>query len=116
MFFLLCLVANGMSIAAPMPIPSGSFRPSRIKIGPVLLQLAFFMIFPFVLIPTMIPLGADLLLAEFAGTDGWPIGLALSVAVFALVLWLYQRVLTWEGELFSRHEQAILEVVTAKEE
>jgi ABC-2 type transport system permease protein len=116
MFLLLCLVANRMSIAAPMAIHSGSFRPSRVKIGPALLQLAFFMIFPFVLIPTMIPLGADVLLAEFSGTDGWPIGLALSVAMFALVLWLYRRALAWEGELLSRDEHAILEVVTAKEE
>ncbi len=116
MFLLSCVLANCMSIAAPIPMPSGSFRPSRIKFGPVLLQIGFFMVFPIVLLPTMIPLGVDLLLAEFAGTNGWPIGLGLSVAVFALVLWLYRRALTWEGMYLNRREQAILEIVTTKEE
>ena len=49
MYLLFCLLANWLSILAPLPIAAGAFRPTNIKGIPLLLNFAFMLVFPFVL-------------------------------------------------------------------
>jgi hypothetical protein len=116
LYLLFCLMANGLSILAPIPIAAGSFQPSNVRIVPILFHLGFIAVVPFVLAFVLLPLGVEVLLAELAGLRGWPVALALSLVVLAAVVFAYRRVLTVQGNWLSAREQAILEVVTAKAE
>jgi ABC-2 type transport system permease protein len=115
-YLLCCLLANALSILAPMPMAAGSMQPSQVKMIPVLLQFVFLMVLPFVLLPVMIPIGIEVLLAEVADVRGWPVSLVLSLLVLAVTVSLYRIVVTWEGRWLTEREKAILEAVTSKEE
>jgi hypothetical protein len=116
MFLLFCLFANGLSIYAPIPMAAGSMKASSVKLGPVLLQMAFMMLFPVILMPAVIPIGIEILIEELTEVRGIPIALALSALVLVAVVFVYRRLLTWEGGLLANREQKILEVVTSKSE
>jgi ABC-2 type transport system permease protein len=113
-FLLFCLLANCLSIYAPIPMAAGSMKASSVKLGPVLLQLAFMMVFPIVLMPAVIPIGIEILVEELTEVRGIPIALTLSALVLVAVVFIYRRLLTWEGGLFAAREMKILEVVTSK--
>ena len=72
-YLLFCLLANALSILAPMPMAAGSMQPRQIKMGPALLQVAFMAVLPVILVPTFIPFGIELLLVESAGIRGVPV-------------------------------------------
>jgi len=116
MYLLFCLLANWLSILAPLHIPAGSFRPTNLKGIPLLLQLAFMFLLPPVLAMTLLPLGVQVLL-EWLGLAGRvPICLLLSLAECGAVGYVYRLVLTCQGALLQAREQRILEIVTSKAE
>jgi hypothetical protein len=116
MFLLFCMLANLLSILAPLPIRSGSLKPANPKVLPMLFQIGFALVFPLALVPTLLPLGVALLLQQFGWVNGGPVCLVLSLAECAAIVWLYRLVLTWEGSLLQAREQSILETVTTRAE
>lgn len=116
LYLLFCLLANALSILAPIPMAAGSIQPSNVKFTPVLWQMVFMMVFMAVVALTLVPLGAELLLAEVGGVRGMPVALVLSLVLLAAAAFVYRKVLTWEGDWLAAREQAILEVVTSKAE
>jgi hypothetical protein len=113
MFLVFCILANLLSIYAPVHVPAGSLRQANPSIKTVLLQLATAMVlFPLAEALTLLPLGTELLL----GLLGWdarvPIGLTLTLAECALIIAIYRLSLSWQGGLLQRREQEILEKVT----
>jgi ABC-2 type transport system permease protein len=114
MFLIFCLLANWMSILAPMPIAPGAFRPANPKGIPLLVHLGFTFLFPLALAPTLLPLAVELVCEPWIGS--LPICLALSMLECAVVIWLYSALLEWQGDLLQHREQRILEIVTAKAE
>ena len=113
MYLVYCLVANLLSIFAPMAIASGSLRPVGPKGRIFLMNLAFLFVFPLALAPTLLPLGIEWALARWAGLSGIPVYLLLTFVETAVVLFLFPRVLRWQGALLQAREQRILETVTA---
>jgi ABC-2 type transport system permease protein len=116
MFLLFCLMANWLSILAPMAIAAGSLRASNAKGLPLLLNIAFVFLFPLAIAPTLLPLGIEFLLHGRGFLEGFPISLLLTVLELAGIVLLYRLVLTWQGNLLQRREQRILELVAAKAE
>jgi ABC-2 type transport system permease protein len=114
-YMVFCLLANALSIAAPIPMASGSMQPAKVKAVPILLQFLFLAILPLAMIPVLIPIGVEVLLAEVADVRGWPVSLALSLLVLVVTVFVYRVVLRWEGDWLASREQAILEVVTSAE-
>jgi hypothetical protein len=117
MYLLFCLLSNGLSILAPMPIASGSIRPTNFKTIPMLLHFAFvLLVFPLAVGPALLPLIIELVLQEFTGTKEIPIALILSLLESAGVVFLYLFVVDGEGRWLQSREKKILEVVAAKAE
>ncbi len=112
MYLLFCLMANLLSILTPMAIAPGSFKPANTKVLPILLQFVFLFLYPLALAPTLLPLGAELLL-EWAGV---PVCLILSLLECAAVVCFYRLMLNWQGNLLQARERKILQVVAAKAE
>lgn len=113
-YLMFCLMANLMSIYAPLPIAAGSMQASNPRLIPVLIQMLCFLLYPVLLIPVVLPYGIELLYEELELLNGIPVTLALSLLVLAGSVALYRRLITWEGDLFAAREQAILAVVTSK--
>jgi ABC-2 type transport system permease protein len=116
MYIILCLMGNWLSLLAPMPIASGSLKPRNPKLIPILVQMAFFMVLPMTLAPMVLPLGIEFLIQYFAGIEGIPICLVLSLLECAAVLGIYRLFLGWQGEVLQSREQRILQIVTSKVE
>ncbi|MBS0260979.1 MAG: ABC transporter permease [Planctomycetes bacterium] len=115
LFLLDCLLANVCSIYAPLYIAPGTFKPANPKFKTIALQMVIFMVFiPLVPIPTLIPLGVEALARYLEWPAYLPIFLVLSLVECALIIWLYGRLLDWQGDLLQQREQKILEVVTNK--
>src|SRR5262245_10978384 len=115
-YLVFCLMANALSIVAPMPMKAGSLQAAEIKLVPVMLQMLFLMILPLVMVPVLLPYGLETLLDQLDLVHGLPISLVLSLGLLALVVFVYAKVLTAEGAWLAAREQAILEVVTSKAE
>jgi ABC-2 type transport system permease protein len=116
MYLLVCLTCNWLSMLAPMPIASGSFKPSNPKLIPVLLQLVFVFLLMATLSLTLLPLGIELLLQHLAGIEGIPICAVLSLAECAVVVVAYWLLLDGQGRFLAWRERRILEMVTTKAE
>jgi hypothetical protein len=113
MFLLFCVLANLMSIYAPVYLAAGSLKASNLKLTTGLLQFAMFTIlFPLTQAPAFLPLGIEAGLSLLGRTGGLPVCLLLSLAECAAVVALYRLVLAWQGGLLQAREQAILETVT----
>jgi hypothetical protein len=115
MYLLFCLMANWLSIFAPIPIAPGSFKASHVRVVPVLAHLAFVFLFPVALAPTLLPLGVELVLEQAGWGGGAPVCLVLSVGLCAAVVLLYRLVLGWQGQVLQLRERKILKEVTAKD-
>ena len=116
MFLLSCLLANLLSIYAPAYIAAGSLAHSKPKMSVVLPQmLTFVILFPLTQVPTLLPLGIELLIKS----QGWivqvPLYLILSLLQCAVVVLIYLLLLSWQGGLFQSREQQIVEIVTNRE-
>jgi ABC-2 type transport system permease protein len=116
MYLLFCLVANFLSILAPMAIAAGSLKPASTRFLPILVQLFFMSMFPLVLAPTFLPLGIEFGLDALEWGQGLPICLVLTVLECAAIIGFYRVVMTWQGNLLQAREQSILETVTTKAE
>ena len=113
MFLLFCILANLLSIYAPIHVAAGSLKPSNPKLSTVLLQLVMFLVlFPLTQGLTLLPLGIEALLEFLGWTEGVPVCLLLSLAECAAVVLLYRSSLDWQGGLLQAREQRILEIVT----
>jgi len=115
-FLLYAMMANLLSIIAPLPMAQGSFKPTHYKGIPILCHLAFVFLFPIVLAPTLFPLGIAWTMRALEWVDGTPVCLVLSLAECVGIVYLYRWVLTLEGALLQAREQRILEIVTTKAE
>ena len=116
MFLLSCLLANLSSIYAPAYIAAGSLSHSKPKMSVVLPQmLTVGILFPLTQVPTLLPLGIELLIKS----QGWivqvPVYLILSLLQCAVVVLIYLLLLSWQGGLFQSREQQIVEIVTNRE-
>ena len=116
MYLLFCLLANCLSILAPMPVASGSLKPARMKGTAFLFQLVFTLLLPLVWLPTLLPLGIELGLEALGWVKGVPVFLVLSLLECVAVVYLYHLVLTRQGPWLQAREQAILKTVAAKAE
>jgi hypothetical protein len=116
MYLIFCLVGNLLSMIAPMPMAAGSMKPAKPKAMVILIHMAFGLVFPLTMAPTLIPLGIEFLLT-WTNTFAWfPAYLIFTIVEVALVVWLYVEVLERQGRMLERREQKILEVVTTKVE
>jgi hypothetical protein len=116
MYLVVCLLANFLSILAPMPIAVGSLKPTNVKLIPGLLRFVFFFMLPMMMAPILLPLGIELLLEALGWVEGVPICMLLSIVECATIVYLYGFVLTWQGNLLHAQELKILETVTTKTE
>ncbi len=116
MYLVFCLMGNVLSIIAPMPMAAGSLKPAKPRATVLLVHLAFMVLFPVTLTPTLIPLGVEFLL-QWTGTYAWfPAYLVFTIVELILVVWLYLLILDGQGRMLEQREQKILEAVTAKVE
>jgi hypothetical protein len=115
MYLTLCFMGNWLSMLAPMPIASGSLKPSNPRLVPILLQLLFFFILPMILSPLLLPLGIELAVQYLGGIEGLPIYLVLALVECAAVVCIYGLLLGWQGSTLHAREQRILEIVTKAE-
>ena len=117
MYLLFCLLANCLSIYAPTALRSGSFKPANAKGLALLLQFVFLFLFPWALLPALLPFGVEMGLEQLGwNTRGLPICLALSVLECAAICTVYPVVLAWQGGVLQAREQKILVLVTPKAE
>lgn len=112
-YLIVCLVGNGLSILTPIPMAAGSLQPAKVKVGPVLLQLAAFLLMPVFLFPVLIPYGLEVLLDHLDVVKGVPVSLVLSLAVLGLVGLVYRWAVRRQGAWLAEREQQVLEVVTS---
>ena len=116
LYLLFSLVANCLSILAPMQVAAGTLKPSHSKMIPVLLHFAFLFVFPLVIAPVMAPIGIEATLAWLGWAEAAPIALVLSLAECVGVAFLYRWLVGWQGVWLQSRELTILETVTAKAE
>jgi ABC-2 type transport system permease protein len=116
MFLIYCMLANVISMLAPMPVATGSLKPVSPKTWPMLLHMLFVFVVPTALAPTLVPLGIEAALEAFDWSFGMPICLVLTALECAAIIGLYRVVITWEGRLLQAREQKILEIVVTKAE
>jgi hypothetical protein len=116
MYLLFCLLANCLSILAPMRLAAGTLRASNAKMVPILLHVAFLFLLPVVVGPAMVPLLLALAVDSSGWVDGVPVCLVLSIIECVAVVFFYRFVLKWQGIWLQTRERAILDVVTTKAE
>jgi ABC-2 type transport system permease protein len=115
MFLSFCILANVLSILAPMPIAAGSLKPAKPKITMILLQIVLFtFLFPLTQAPTVLPLAIEALVEWLGWTAGAPVCLLLTVAECAAFVFIYRLALNLQGDLLQAREQQILEIVTSR--
>jgi hypothetical protein len=114
MYLLFCLAANLLSIIAPIALKPGSGMPAGHQgirsFGPLL----FMMVAPVLLGLTLGPLGIEALLSFMNWFARFPAYLVFGAAQTVVMVWLYCRVLDWEGDLLQRREPQILEIVSSR--
>jgi hypothetical protein len=116
MYLMFCLLANLLSMLAPLAIAPGAMRPVNVKVVPMALQLAFIFVFPPALALTLLPLAIEYALRALGLATAVPVYLLLSLAGCAAVVFFYRVALNWEGALLQHREKRILEIVTTKTE
>jgi hypothetical protein len=116
MYLIFCLLANTLSILAPIPMAAGSMQPANMKMIPILMQMAFLLAFPVAMVPVFAPIGVEAAVGYFGDIHWLPVSLILSLAVLGLVVLGYRWIVSVQGEWLATREQKILEVVTSKAE
>jgi hypothetical protein len=115
MYVLFCLAGNLLSIVGPlalkpnsgMPIPHQGIR-SFYPLGFILV------VAPVLLGLTLLPLGIEALFSLMDWLAGFPAYLVVGLVQAVVALWVYRRVIDWEGALLQRRELQILDIVGAK--
>ena len=116
LYLMFCLAANLLSIVGPMALKPGSGMPAPHQGIRSVYPLVFMLVAPLPLGLTLIPLGIEALLWGLDWYAWLPVYLVLGLVQAGVMVWLYRRVLVWEGDLLQRREQRILEIVGAKAE
>jgi hypothetical protein len=116
MYLVFCLLANLLSIYAPIQIAAGSMKPVKMNLIPMLLYLLFTLTLPIVFSPILLPVGAEFVLSQLQWGAGIPTCLLLTLLEGAIIVALYRLLLPIEGDLLQAREQKILEIVTTKAE
>ncbi len=116
MFLVFCMMANWLSIFAPMPIAAGSMKPSNPRVMLVLLQVLFTFSLPLAMAPTLLPWLAEFLLVYFQWTPRLPVFLIGALFQLAAIGLLYHVILALQGESLQAREQKILDVVSKASE
>ena len=116
MYLVLCIMGNWLSMLAPMPIASGSLKPSNPKLVPILIQLVFLLLLAIAMLPMLLPVGIELLLDYLEIVQGMPVCLVLALLECVAVVFIYRVCLTAQGSLLQSREQQILQIVTTKAE
>ena len=115
-FLLFSLLFNLTSIYAPYRLGAGTLQAKKPKAIVFLASFVSMLVTPFVLAPAFIPPLLQLLLSYVGGLAWLPVNLLASLAMLALVGWLYRIVLPIQGRLLQRREQYILQEVTEEAE
>ncbi len=115
MFMVSSLVGNLLSIYTPLGVKEGSMQPVNLRIGTAFLQLLIFLLAPLGMIPALAPLGLEYLLRELPGWGKLPVYLVFAAAYFLVMLKLYSRIVSWQGDLLHRRQFRILDTVTHAE-
>jgi hypothetical protein len=118
MYLLFCLAGNLLSIIGPIALKPGSGMPAGHQgirsFGPLLFMAVFMVVAPVLLGLTLVPLGIEALLSSKHWFAGFPAYLVFGVVQAIVTVWLYRRVLDWEGDLLRRREPKILEIVSSR--
>ncbi len=115
MFLLFCMLANLMSIYAPLYLAPGSLKATNVNLKAGFLQfLMFLVLFPLTQSVAFVPLGVEAWLRFLGWSPLVPLALPLALMECAAVVFVYHHALIWEGSLFQLREQQILDVVTRK--
>lgn len=113
MYLLFSALMNMLSIYTPIYLAAGSLKPANPRLLTVLIQiLSFTIFFPLTQLPTLLPLGLEMLSEQLGWTQRAPIFLLLATAECAAVIFIYACLLRWQGGLLQGREQRILDVVT----
>ena len=116
MYLLFCLLANLLSIYAPIPVAAASLKPAKTGFVPLVLHFVFAFFFMVVQAFLLLPLGVEFVLETLEWRQGMPVCLLLSLVECAAIACLYRWALRWQGDLLQGREQRILEVVAMKAE
>jgi hypothetical protein len=116
MYLIFCLMANWLSIYAPMPIAPGSMRPANPRFAIIILHILFTIALPITLAPTLIPWLTEYLIETFGVATHMPIFLLGSVLELAAVVLMYYALLEVQGHTLEAREQRLLDVVSKKAE
>jgi ABC-2 type transport system permease protein len=114
MYLLYCLVANVLSILAPMRIAPGSFQPAKPGGLIILLQLVFILLCPAVMALTLLPSVIELAAEAMGWLHGIPLDLLLSLLECAVIIYIYGLLLGLQGDWLQAREQRILQIVTTR--
>jgi hypothetical protein len=113
MFLIVCMYGNQVSVFIPFAMGQAGMRAAKPNTLTMLLAALLAMLLPMALAPVFIPLGIDALLRYLNWAGAVPVYLILSAGELALLVFVYSRVLAYQGRLLQRREQKILEKVTA---
>ena len=116
MYLVFCLAANVLSILGPMALRTGSGMPAPHQGLRSFFPLALMLVLPIPLSLTLIPLGLEALFRVMGWATAFPVYLLFGVAQAVGTVWVYNRLLDWEGDLLQRREQQILDVVGSRSE
>ena len=113
-YLIYCLMGNVISVIAPSAVSAGSLKPAQAKLVTVLIHVFTALLSPLASVPALIPLGAELALDHYQMLSYVPIYLIASVVELIVVVWIYRRMLDFQGRLLQVREQRVLEAVTAR--
>jgi hypothetical protein len=116
MYLIYSLLANWLSILAPTRLAAGSLKAREVNFAALLPHLAFLILYPTAVLPTLVPVVVELGLEQLGLPTVVPVGLILSLALCAGMVALYRAALTWQGDLLFAREQRILDRVVTKAE
>jgi len=110
------LTGNLLSIIVPFKIQAGSLKRTKMPALPTLVMALCHLLFPLTLAPVFVPPALERLW-QFADWPALvPVNLIGSVALAAVVGFVYVRSLGAYGRLLQRRELKILDIVTAEQE
>ena len=113
MYIILSMLGNLVSIMVPMALSTGSLKPAKPKLTTALVHMLCMFALPLAMAPICVPLAAGLLLEQFGWGAYVPVYFLLSLALLALLVWIYNKALGGQGRLLQSREQKILAAVTA---
>jgi hypothetical protein len=115
-FVLFCVLYNFLSILAPYRYSMNSLQGKKFKPVVLVATLASLLVWPFIVAILVVPPLAQFL-AVYLGMPAWiPLNLTLAMALCALAVWGYWKVLPAQGRLLQQRETRILPEVTLETE